>query len=145
MEREEEMSSIFEYILNRVPKVCETCGNVAQIRVKGSVYHRCTFKLCRKEQSVFHNTLLSNSKLKPIKVLEIIKCWLSKLSLSLIAEFVGTSRKTVSKILLRLKKLTGKKYIESLPVIGGPGIIVEIDESKFGKRKYHRGHRVDGV
>jgi len=29
--------------------------------------------------------------------------------------------------------------------IGGQDVIVEIDESKLGKCKYHRGHHVDGV
>ena len=28
--------------------------------------------------------------------------------------------------------------------IGGNGVEVEIDESKFGKHKYYQGHRVEG-
>ncbi|RLU25123.1 hypothetical protein DMN91_003215 [Ooceraea biroi] len=34
--------------------------------------------------------------------------------------------------------------IENSKQIGGPNCIVEIDEAKFGKRKYHRGRVIDG-
>ena len=35
-------------------------------------------------------------------------------------------------------------YLECDEKIGGEGKRVQIDESKFGKRKYHKGHRVEG-
>jgi len=30
-------------------------------------------------------------------------------------------------------------------VIGGPGVVIQVDETKMGQRKFHRGHRVAGA
>jgi transposase-like protein len=30
-------------------------------------------------------------------------------------------------------------------IIGGPSVVVQVDETKLGKRKYNRGHRVAGA
>jgi transposase-like protein len=57
----------------------------------------------------------------------------------------GLSSSTVSEWTKFLRQLVGQSLETRTLKIGGPGVIVEIDETKMGKRKFNRGHRVEGV
>jgi hypothetical protein len=46
----------------------------------------------------------------------------------------------------KIHKTTISRYLNFENVqIGGPNITIKIDEPKLGKRKYQRGHRIDGI
>jgi hypothetical protein len=50
----------------------------------------------------------------------------------------------VARFFWMFRRLATSTLSEEDCVIGGPGVVVEIDETKLGRRKYNRGHRVDG-
>src|SRR6056300_215572 len=63
-----------------------------------------------------------------------------------IMQMVGISASTASLWLKCFRQLLAHMVVETQDcTIGGEGVIVQIDESKFGKRKYNRGHRVNGT
>jgi len=77
--------------------------------------------------------------------MEFAYYWLSKATSKQIETYLGLSDKTVTAFTHYLQQLVGDSLNEVDLVIGGPGIEVEVDETKLGKVKNHRGHRVDGV
>jgi len=62
------------------------------------------------------------------------------------ARILSMNEKTVRSLYKAIRQCMVEDLLENGPTrkIGGRGHIVEIDESKFGKRKYHRGRRVIG-
>ena len=70
---------------------------------------------------------------------------MQKASYNLISYETGLDRKTIWRVMKAVSSVLVPKYYKNECIIGGQDIIVEIDEFKFGKRKYNKGHRVEGI
>ena len=58
---------------------------------------------------------------------------------------IGIHRSVVPKYVRKYQEILLSNIEEEDKAIEGEGIQVQVNESQFGKRKYHRGHRVDGA
>ena len=71
--------------------------------------------------------------------------WTNNYSLDHIKQHANISPRTIIDWSNFCRDICAQISIKDNKKIGGAGHVVEIDESKFGKIKYHRGRRVDGV
>ena len=112
---------------------------------KANVRLQCTGagKRCRQKYSPFKNTFFDGvtCHISVCKVLELVYCWIYRFSVKDTVREVEVTKNTVIDYFNYCRELcaTSLSVDYKDTVIGGPGIIVEIDESKFFKRKYSRG------
>ena len=81
-----------------------------------------------------------------IKILVFAHCWARGYKLlDAMHEAEIKSDKTAVDWASFCREVILADFIDNFEPLGGEGRTVEIDESKFGKRKFWRGHRVEGL
>ena len=103
---------------------------------KGKNIWRCT--TCNYCRSDFQGSIFENSKIAKNVFLQYAWCWLQEMPPKYITKITGSASSTCGEWNRLLMEAIQISQLEKpFEKIGGPGVIVEIDESKFGKRKYN--------
>lgn len=131
--------------------VCGKCGRNMKIikRVESSDGYQW---MCQKYGEAKHNvkrsirkgTWFEESKLGMSDILIMTYMWCMKLGNNVIMSKLVLSAPTVVDWKRFCREICVEICMHQNEVLGGPGVIVEVDENKFGKRKHNRGRRVDG-
>lgn len=96
------------------------------------------------KRSIRCGSWFEESKLSLIDVLQLTYLWVKKTRNEWITDELGISKNTVTDWMNFCREVCVEVVVRESVKLGGPGKIVEIDESKFSKRKYNRGKRVKG-
>ncbi|XP_076106327.1 uncharacterized protein LOC143074994 [Mytilus galloprovincialis] len=137
-------------ILDLSGEVCKKCSHGHFSLRKDSsfsndiFYWKCSNKKCNKKVSIRNGSWFQGHNLSLEKILFITYFWIYKID----QEFVKHQLSICNQTIVAWYNYCREVCIEILEIdsekIGGENVIVEIDESKFGKRKYHKGRRVEG-
>ena len=101
--------------------------------------HRCFS--CNKSYSARHGTVFEGSKLMIKQIVQLFHCWWCGDKLRDAALKAQTTQKTACKWYNICRMFCETNAKNSSSRIGGVGLTVEIDETIFGQRKYHRGRK----
>ena len=145
--RSTDLLEIFEEILQeKTQKVCENClSDLKPVKKKSYVY-RCSSSKCRKQYNILEGTPFSKLRIPIEESLLILKMWFYDAKSIFIKEMLGYKTcKIIRRFLNKCFKCIENNFYNNFEKIGGKDIVIEIDESKFGKRKYNRGKHVEGV
>jgi len=100
----------------------------------------------RHKTSIFTGSFFQNCRIRKNKVLHIMYGFVSNMAISNITQMTGVDHEMVSQYLKYFHEMIVSAVLNDAneSEIGGEGVIVEIDESKYRKHEYNRGHRVKG-
>jgi transposase-like protein len=122
------------------------CGNDMARKISETKrVFRCNRNNCNHQVSYRVDSVFYNSRLECRKVMRIARCWLKRESRDEAVKSSLLNKETITTWYTTFNTLVHRAASKEVRLIGGPGIVVEIDEMKLGQRKYNRGHKVEGA
>ena len=129
---------------------CSRCGK-GQITLRqargscdGQVW-QCSNRNCYVKITVRRDSFFEKSKLSLQQITKLVYFWTLKYTQDIVHYKTGISAPTIVDYYKLCREVCTVLIEEESMQIGGVGKVVEVDECKFGRRRYHKGRRVDGV
>ncbi len=113
-------------------KTC-SCGSPMNVGKKRDISDGVIFRCgtCKTTKSLRDGSFFNRSKLTLQKWLALIFWWVRQYPVGDAAEDVGVGRDTAVNVYQWLREVCSTKLLQTTIKLGGPGTIVQIDESLF--------------
>ena len=130
--------------LLKTSMTCSKCSSQCRfIPKKGIFFWRCPMKGCQAVKSVRDGSFFSMSRLPLCTLLKFMYWWAVQDKVSKAVKECGISKRVVVNWYNFCRDVCRQYFLDNPVTIGGPDKVLEIDKSKFGRRKYNHGRVVD--
>lgn len=86
-------------------------------------------RICKTRQSIRHGSFFSKSKVELKQWVMVLFLWSREIPVGDAAELVGISERVAIDFYQWLREICTEKLVQTPIILGGPGVIVQIDES----------------
>ena len=107
-------------------------------------FWECSDKKCCKKVSIRSGSWFHGYNLTLKQILCITYFWIYKVDQEFVKQELSISNQKIVNWYNYCREVCVSIPEKDSELIGGEGVVVEIDESKFRKRKYHKGRHVEG-
>lgn len=122
---------------------CDICLARMRLFIKSGIW-KCPVSSCRWSVSVRRHSFFATIKTPLNRYLQACQMWANGASQGSIRSSLKMSKSTVCNLFTYCREAVSDALDEEDLMIGGPGVIVEIDETQVGRRKHNVGRIVEG-